>query len=78
MLSESHDFAHEHPEHKDKIHDMKMNNNHFARLYDEYHDVNKEILRIEKEIEACSDEHLEDLKKKRLQLSDELTQMLAA
>jgi hypothetical protein len=75
MLSEHNDFAQEYPEYKDKIHEMKMSNAHFAKLLNEYHDVNKEILRIEKEIEAASDERLEDLKKKRLQLSDEMIAM---
>ena len=77
MITEHHDFASEHPEHHEKIHDLKMNNGHFAKLFDEYHEINKEILRIEKEVEAASDDRLEDLKKKRLHLNDEMMAMLA-
>jgi uncharacterized protein YdcH (DUF465 family) len=77
MLTENHDFAHEHPEKKDKIHTLKVNDAHFAKLFDEYHEVNKEILRIEKEMEAASDERMEDLKKKRLHLNDEMMAMLS-
>jgi len=76
MLSEHHDLAHEMPEHKDTIHNLKINDAHFARLFDEYEDINKEILRIEKEIDAASDDRLEDLKKQRLVLKDEMTDII--
>ena len=36
MLTEKHDLIHELPEHREKIHELKMNNNHFARLFEEY------------------------------------------
>lgn len=77
MLSEHHDLAQEHPEYKAQIHALKMNNAHFAKLFDKYHDLNKDILRIEKEIEAASDERLENMKKERLLVKDEMMGMLA-
>ncbi|MBK9585563.1 MAG: DUF465 domain-containing protein [Alphaproteobacteria bacterium] len=76
MLSDPHDLAHELPEHKDAIHALKTNNRHFAKLFSEYDLINKDVLRIEKGIDARSDEHLENLKKKRLSLKDELMQMI--
>ncbi len=76
MLADHHDFGHEHPEHKAQIHELKVSNAHFAKLFTQYHDVTKEILRIEKGIEAASDERLEDLKKQRLLLNDEMMEML--
>lgn len=76
MLTDYHDLAHEHPEYKDQIHELKTHNAHFVKLFDEYHDANKEILRIEKGVEASSDERLEDIKKQRLLLKDELIGML--
>ena len=76
MLTDVHSLAQELPEHKDRIHDLKTNDGHFARLFDDYEDVNKEILRIEKEIEAASDERLEDLKKTRLSIKDEIVTLL--
>ena len=51
MLSEKHDLVHELPEHRDTIHNLKMTNNHFARLFDEYHVVDHEVHRIETGIE---------------------------
>jgi len=71
-----HDLSLEFPEFKDRIHDMKMNNAHFSRLYDEYAELDKEVYRIEEGIETPSDEYTEELKKKRLKLKDDLFSML--
>lgn len=76
MLSENHDLASELPQYKDAIHDLKTTDNHFARLFDEYEEINKAILRIEIEVEAASDQRLEDMKKTRLSLKDELVTLL--
>jgi len=76
MLNEKHDLVHELPEHRDTIHNLKLNNNHFARLFDEYHEVDHEIHRIETGVENTSDEYLEKRKKMRLHLKDELFQMI--
>ena len=76
MLNEKHDLIHELPEHKETIHELKMKNNHFSRLFDEYHDTDHEVHRIESGAETTADEYLEQRKKKRLQLKDELFQMI--
>lgn len=76
MLIENHSLARELPEYKERIHELKMNNRHFHRLFDEYHDVDHEVHRIEQGVENTSDVYLEDLKKKRLHLKDELYAML--
>jgi uncharacterized protein YdcH (DUF465 family) len=76
MFGEHHDLIHELPEYREQIHTLKMSNNHFARLFDEYHDVDHEVRRIEQGVETPSDVYLEDLKKKRLHLKDELYAML--
>lgn len=76
MFGEQHDLLHELPEFKDKIHEMKMGNARFAKLFDEYHELDHEVHRIEQGVETPSDEYTEELKKKRLALKDELYQML--
>ncbi len=76
MLTEKHDLIHEFPEHRDRIHDLKIGNNHFARLFEEYHDLDHEIHRIETGIENTSDDYLEERKKRRLYLKDELYRMI--
>jgi hypothetical protein len=76
MLSEKHDLVHELPEHRDTIHQLKTSNNHFARLFDEYHEVDHEVRRIETGVEITSDEYLDERKKVRLNLKDELYRMI--
>ena len=40
--------------------------------------INREVHRIETDVEPASDEVLEDLKKKRLHLKDQIAALLAA
>jgi len=76
MLNEKHDLVHELPEHRDTIHNLKMTNHHFSRLFEEYHEIDHEIHRIETGVTNTSDEYLHERKKVRLQLKDELFQMI--
>lgn len=78
MLHEKHDLVHELPEYRDQIHNLKMHNNHFAKMFAEYHDLDHEIHRIETGIENTSDEYLENRKKQRLFLKDEMVKLLKA
>ncbi len=76
MLNEKHDLIHELPEYRETIHNLKISDNHFSRLFDEYHVIDHEVHRIETGIETTSDEYLESKKKQRLHLKDELLQMI--
>jgi len=76
MTIEKHDLHHEFPEFKEEIHHLKINDNHFARLFNEYHEVDQEVHRIEQGVENTSDEYLEGKKKQRLKLKDDLFIML--
>ena len=76
MFGEKHDLIHELPEFKDRIHELKSNDTRFAKLYDEYHELDNQIRHIEEGIENTEDLYLEELKKKRLQHIDELYAML--
>lgn len=78
MFAEHHDLIHEFPEHKARIHDLKMNDNHFARLFKDYDELDHELRRIQQDIETPSDDVVEELKKKRLHLKDEMFRMLIA
>ena len=78
MEVQQHDLHHEFPEFKDAIHRLKTGNHHFAKLFDEYHRVNKDIRRIEENEEPVTDAAIGDMKKQRLLLKDELHPMLRA
>jgi len=76
MTHTPHELAEEFPNDIEIIHELKMNNTHFQKLFDEYHEVNKEIHRIEIEVEAASDVTTENLKKQRLLLKDQINHMI--
>ncbi|GAB4353177.1 MAG: hypothetical protein Kow00114_02270 [Kiloniellaceae bacterium] len=78
MTHVPHELHEEFPEAGEALHRLKMENAHFAKLADEYHAVNREIHRIESEVEAASDERAEALKKRRLTLKDEIAAIIRA
>lgn len=78
MSHVAHELADDFPEFKQRIHDLKTTDPHFARLFDEYHNVNREVHRIEAAGINVADEEFEALKHKRLQLKDELYRMLSS
>jgi len=78
MLGEKHDLVHELPEHKERIHELKMSDKHFQKLFEKYHDLDHQVKRIEEGIETPSDEFVETLKKERLNLKDQLFSMIKA
>jgi uncharacterized protein YdcH (DUF465 family) len=73
---QKHDLLHEFPELKDKIHDLKVSNNHFRKLFDEYHEVDHSIHSYESGAQATTDDHLTELRAKRVHLKDSLYAML--
>jgi uncharacterized protein YdcH (DUF465 family) len=76
MAPENHSLLNEFPEHREKIHAMKLASSHFARLFDEYNDVDRDVRRLEGESVPVADESFEELKKQRLNLKDQLYSML--
>ncbi len=77
-MIEHHDLRHDFPELTDKIHELKTSNEHFRRLFDEYHALDREVRRMEEDVEPASDETLEEKKRQRVRLKDELYAMLQA
>jgi uncharacterized protein YdcH (DUF465 family) len=78
MTIDNHTLVNEFPQHKERIHALKTSDNHFARRFDEYNDLDREVRRLEGEGSPKADESMEELKKKRLVLKDELYRMLTA
>lgn len=76
MSEAQQDLAHEFPELRDKISVLKSSHAHFANLLGRYHEVVKQVHRIEAGIETPGDTVVENLKKQRLYLKDELYSML--
>ena len=71
-------LADDFPGKADRIQRLKTSNNHFARLYDEYDELNRTIQRVESRVEPTTEDVEEELKRRRVQLKDEIAAMLAA
>lgn len=78
MTVEHHDLIHEFPQLKEQIHNLKTSNNHFRRLFDEYHELTTEVEKMENEVTPATTEREEQAKRRRVYLKDELYKMLTA
>ena len=78
MQVEHHELHNDFPNLVDEIQALKTGNPHFARLMDEYNTLTREVERLEEEDIPVDDFTIEDLKKKRIRLKDELYQMIVA
>lgn len=72
-----HDLHDEFPDDGEVLHQLKVSDRHFQTLAARYHDLSREIHRIEAGVEPSGDARLEDLKKNRLALLDEVAQMIS-
>jgi uncharacterized protein len=78
MTHTPHELTADFPEFADRIHELKSTDHHFARLMEEYHEVNRQVHRAETLIEPTSEDAEVALRKKRAALKDELYRMIRA
>lgn len=76
MTHVPHELAEEFPEHRERIQALKAENAHFARLAEEYHEVNRTIHRMETLVEPVADHVEQEHRRKRLALKDEIAAIL--
>ena len=67
-----HPFLSEFPEHREVIKRLRLADNKFRQMFDEYHLLDDDICRIEEEIEFATDQEIDELKFKRAKLKDAL------
>ena len=72
-----HNLPEEFPEESQLVEQLAKRDYGFRQLTMRYDDVNRHIYQIESEEEPTTDEVLEDLKKQRLKLKDEIAIALA-
>ena len=77
MSHTPHELAAEFPEFAQKISDLKQSDAHFAKLFDEYHEVNRAVHRAETNVEPVEELAEVEMRKKRAALKDELYGMLS-
>ena len=78
MSHTPHELAEEFPQSIELMHRLKLEDAHFARLSEQYHEVNRAIHRAETLVEPVSDTHETELRRKRMGLKDEIARMLNA
>lgn len=76
MSHTPHELAEEFPDQIEKISELKQNDAHFARLMDEYHEINRAVHRAETDVEPTDDLHMSEMRKQRMHLKDEIARML--
>ncbi len=76
MSHTPHELAEEFPDKVDRIHELKTENSHFRKLFDEYHDVNRAVHRAETNVEPLDGLAEQTLRKSRMLLKDQLAQMI--
>ena len=70
---ENHNLTHEFPELEEKINQLKLDDENFRKMYVNYEEVNALIQHYEEgEQNHTTDEHLTDLRKKRMHLKDDV------
>ncbi|SMX27874.1 hypothetical protein TRP8649_01984 [Pelagimonas phthalicica] len=78
MSHTPHELAEEFPEFVEKMSTLKQSDAHFAKLADEYHDLNRQVHRAETNVEPMSELAEGELRKKRAALKDEIYGLLSA
>ena len=67
-----HELAEEFPEKKDKIQSLNQTDSHFSKLTDDYHNINREIHRIETNITPADEAYEKQLRRQRMALKDQI------
>lgn len=72
MTHTPHELAEEFPDKVERMSALKQTDAHFAKLFDDYHDVNRAVHRAEIQIEPTGQEVEINLRKERARLKDEI------
>ena len=76
MHVEHHALVKDFPELREELHELRQQDNAFARLAENYEALDKRICRIEDGIELLAEDALGQLKQERVALKDEVARRL--
>ncbi|MEN8742166.1 MAG: DUF465 domain-containing protein [Phaeobacter gallaeciensis] len=77
MSNTPHELAQEVPDKAELISQLKQSDAHFAKLADEYHEVNRAVHRAETNVEPVEELAEVEMRKKRAALKDEIWSLLS-
>ena len=67
-----HPILREFPESRETVRQLKATNDRFRKMFEEYHQLDDAICRIEEEIEFATDQEIEEMKMRRAWLKDHI------
>lgn len=73
-----HELAEEFPEFVEKMHDLKVSDKHFEKMFNDYHDLNRKVHAAETNVKPREELAEVDLRKRRGALKDEIYAYLKA
>jgi uncharacterized protein YdcH (DUF465 family) len=76
MSHTPHELNEEFPDQQEAINRLKATDAHFAKLTDEYHEINRAIHRAETDVAPTDDLHMAQMRKERMQLKDQIAAAL--
>jgi uncharacterized protein YdcH (DUF465 family) len=77
MSNTPHELAEEFPQHVELMHRLKTEDAHFAKLFDEYHEVNRAVHRAESRVDVIDQSAEETLRRRRMAIKDQIFGYLA-
>ncbi len=77
MHVDHHPLIKDFPDYREKLHELRQSDQHFARLATDYEALDKKICRIEDSVEMLADAELTGLKQQRVVLKDDLLARLS-
>lgn len=77
MSEAGHDLHALFPDHGPALHALKLGSSNFRQLAEEHHDLQSQIQRTEAGLAAVPDDEMEELKKRRLFILDEIAALIA-
>ena len=77
MSNTPHELHEEFPTKAEAIHALRQSDEHFRKLADTYHEVNRALHRSETRVDTISEEEETRLRKQRLSLKDQIAKALA-
>lgn len=78
MSNTPHDLYEDFPDKAEAIHALKARDAHFAKMVEEYHEVNRAVHRAETRVEPVTPEHETELRQRRLRLKDAIWKQISA
>ncbi|MBJ3764493.1 YdcH family protein [Maribius pontilimi] len=72
-----HELARDLPSNVVQLKSLRNSNRHFLRLCEAYQEVNRAIRRAETHVEPTSDEHLSEMRRRRVRLQDDIARWLS-